>query len=262
MGLFSKLFKSGANSSGHELLPWPGAPAVNDLVLPGGFTRTLYVYDDSPYQSATEGDTIYVEFFPGEAVLCSKASGATVDTRQENAVCYLHRGQPVGVTFSSNADLKLAHEKGIRLFAKASVGKPLAAHGGVRALTLHLPEGPNAARKMIQNYEFYQQVPQDAERISFNEWDEEDFAELADREHWAFKNVRLEYLPVPAGSSAKPHILASSEGGTKIFRLTARNSPYRPIAAALESSENFAVLADRRIAGNGMTGYEITLLHW
>ena len=262
MGFFSNLFKSGAKKTGHVLQPWSGTPAVNDLVLPGGFTRTLYVYDDSPFQSASEGDSIYVEFFPGEAVLRSKKSGATVDTRQENAVCYLHRGQPVGVTFSSNADLKLAHGKGIRLIAKAIVGKPLADHGGIRGLTLHLPEGYDTTRKMIQSYEFYQQVPQEAERISFNEWDEEDFAQLSDRERWAFKNVRLDYLPVPAGSSAKPHIQASSEDGTKIFRLTARNNAYRPIAAALESSENFAVLADRRIASNGISGYEITLMHW
>lgn len=47
---------------------------------------------------------------------------------------------------------------------------------------------------------------------------------------------------------------------SKLFKSGANT--YRPMAAALDSSENFAVLADRRIAGNGMTGYEITLLHW
>lgn len=273
MGFLSKLLglqqakpkpqkREPARKNGNFLKPWPAKPQTKILELPGGYDRTLYVYDDSPFSTAKRGDTIQVEFFPGEATLLSKKSGSAVDTHKDAAVCLLHKGRPVGVVFDYRNDVRLAYDKGIRLLATATVGRQLPDYGNIRALTLHLPTSRSTTRQLIENYEVNSKVPKSAQRIQFNEWDEQDFEQLTGRSSWAFENARLEFLPVPKGSSAKPHILASSAEGRKVFRLTARNSVYKDVASAIESSAEFLILAERRTAGDGRVGYNITLAHW
>lgn len=253
---------SARHRGGTQLEPWPLKALDKKLELPSESGTTLYVYDDSPFRNARHGDAIEVEFFPGEARLYSTKSGSEVDTREANAVCLLHKRQPVGVLFFGKDHARLAYAKGIRLLAKATVGDRLPEHGNIRALTIHLPASWSETRQLIDNYELNQRIPSHAERIEFNEWDQQDYEELCGKSTWVFEDVRLNFLPVPEGSSAKPHVLASSADGRKIFRLTARNGVYRDVAAAMQSSSNFLVFAERRNSNEGLVGYRMRLAHW
>lgn len=111
MGFFARLFGTKRSSDRQpaqgvqrhgrsKLEPWPSKPLDKVLELPGETSFTLYVYDDSPFSNARNGEDIQVEFFPGEAHLVSKKSGSEVDTRESDAVCLLHNGKPVGQSSS------------------------------------------------------------------------------------------------------------------------------------------------------------------
>ncbi|OHO30405.1 hypothetical protein HMPREF2656_00170 [Corynebacterium sp. HMSC034B08] len=273
MGFLARLFKGKTESKNLDvrkqptplkqpaLNPWPTTSLDKTLELPGGFDRVLYVYDDAPFSNAQRGDVIKIEFFPGEARLCNKKTGSEVDTRADQATCLLHNGKPVGVIFDDKEDVKLAYNKGIRIFATATVGARLREHGNVRALTLHLPSGRRTTRQLIELHEVNSRIPSNAQRIQFNEWDEDDFRDISHKPRWIFENVTLSFLPVPKGSSAKPHIQASADG-LKLFRLTARNSAYREVVTAISSNDSFIVLAERRQPREGLVGYQITLICW
>ena len=195
--------------------------------------------------------------------MVSKKSGSKVDTRSEDdAVCLLYRGRPVGVIFFGKSHVKRAYKRGIQLQAKATVGKQLPSYGNIRELTLHLPYSQDRTRHLIDNYDLMRKIPGSAKWLRFNEWDEEDYEQIKGRNRWAFETARFEYSPVPKGSTAKPHILASSADGRKIFRLTARNPAYKNLAAALESSNHFIVFAHRRVSLSDDVGYSIELAHW
>lgn len=271
MGFFARLFGKKQTSEkpakqsvrgNARLAPWPQKPLDKTLELPDESGFTLYVYDDSAFSSAKYGDDIQVEFFAGEAYLKSKKSGSEIDTRESDAVCLLHRGHPVGVIFFGKEHAKFAYTNGIRLLANATVGEELPEHGNIRGLTIHLPDSWTKTRRLIENYELNKRIPGTAQTILFNEWDEDDHEQLRDRAKWVFEDANLEYLPVPKGSSAKPHIIATSTDGRKIFRLTARNSVYREVASAMESSSNYVILAERHESYEGLVGYRIQLAHW
>lgn len=293
MGFFSKLFKrtssrtpetieptsqpykaGGASSSkkrdrGQRVSTWPDFNRKSTLVWDSEDLCSIYVYYPSVLEHLKEGDEITLEILLGDTQLESTVTGGIVDTVETDAMCFLFEGKPIGVLFDARDFSKMAFDEGVELFVKAVIGEPSELYPEINQVLVRMPSTFLGRIHTIERASFEADarangVSEDAELIEFNEWDEEDYAELIDQPLWEFNDVEFAYLPVPKGSKAKPHITLTSVDGIFICRITARNPIYRSLARAISEYSNFHVIAQRygRIDGDGKVGYHIYLWCW
>ena len=94
----------------------------------------------------------------------------------------------------------------------------------------------------------------------YNEYDAEDYANLATRNKWTFKGARIEMIPTPPKSSAKPHIGVYSHDGMLLSEVAAKNSYYSNLLKFMESYKSFEVKAVRKERDDGMAYYSIDII--
>ena len=250
-----------------RLYPWPGFEFHKYLQIEGDVPRTVNVYDVRPLADLVTGQSFKVEFYYGDAFLRNDITRRSIDTREREATCVMFSGKPFGVILGSQSDFRLAHKQGISLTAQAVMGKHINDHDERREVSVLLPKDRSGIRhQLLEQSAHSDGAPPDAARVEFDEWNEEAYGDLRERDTWKFQDVHLEFLPVPEGSQAKPHVVLLAPDGRLIARVSARKSCYPELAAAAENSENAYVIAektsDRKDPEAGKIGYRITLWHW
>lgn len=269
MGMFGNLMKAVKNGGKkqtpavksqcfHQLRPWPISTPKYEVVISGDSERTIYGYDSTPLGNVGSGQIVTVELFRGDGFMTSTATGYRKETGDLDCIA-LYDGAPIGfMTFPADK-LKQSAELGYAVKAKAKCHGMLEGYVGIKSMTALVPDrfylhdwipGAEDDRPMRdREYVFH-----------YNEYDAEDYANLATRNKWTFKGARIEMIPTPPKSSAKPHIGVYSHDGMLLSEVAAKNSYYSNLLKFMESYKSFEVKAVRKEGDDGMAYYSIDII--
>ena len=97
--------------------------------------------------------------------------------------------------------------------------------------------------------------------FSYNEYDEDDYANLATRYEWDFKNARIQMIPTPPKSTAKPHIGVYSSDGMLVSEVAAKNGYYNDLLKFMNNYGSYEVKATRNVSEfNGQVFFKIEII--
>ena len=83
------------------------------------------------------------------------------------------------------------------------------------------------------------------EYFSYNVYDEKSIKNFAMRDSWVFSDARIEMIPTPKGSSAKPHIGIYSSDGVLVSETAAKDGHYNGLLEFMGRYGCFTVQATR-----------------
>ncbi len=268
MGFFQRIFGGGENKvrkqdvSPHSLTPWNDVRINRTVVIDGDSPRTVYVYDSGPLSNVNAGQIIEMDAFRGDAAMRSVHTGTFSSTDDRSDTCLMYDGQAVGFVSLPLGEVRKAADTGLALKIRCRVEGMLAGYSGVKEVVAFLPQRVYASDIIDQDNALKAGVPANAESVEYHEYDEADYQDLLPRDEWEFMGARLQYLPVPEGSRAKPHVAVVSDEGMMISRVTARNSYYKDLVTAMDAATNFYVSARRWTRHDGQPAYRIVVRYW
>ena len=251
-----------------RLSPWDIPRPRETVMLTGERERDAYIYDPSPLQGISFGEQVVFDLFPGDAVMSTQYDrGAYTqisdfDTRQNGNTCIMSNGRPVGFVTVPRSITEQAAMQGIALQVTGTVYGMLADYPGVPDVRVALPERVRLGDIVLEESMSSGVVPREHKVVEYNEYDSEDYAALVSRDFWEFQGARLELVPPPSGSKAKPKIAVLASDGTLISRVTGRNGYYKDMVKALENGTQFYVTAKKWVKEDGSIVYKIILRYW
>jgi len=254
MGLFSAFKRASKRSDtstphlSHGKLDymeqWNTAAPKYEVFLTGTYERKIYTYDSVPLANVKDGQTVVLEAFRGDGAMVSAHTGYRSDTAETGDTMLLYEGQPIGFT-------SIPREK---VMQAARLGYALKMHGICRGFV----EGYKGVKEMKaltpDHVYLYDWIPgavydRPFERtesyFQYYERDKTDYMNLLSRDIWFFNNARIEMIPTPEGSSAKPHIGVYTQDGEKISEVSARNACYYGFIEFLRKYTSFDVRATK-----------------
>lgn len=266
MGMFGNLIKSlkGEDRSGgptkqparqaappepgvHNLVPWPVAMPKYEVVISGDTERQIYSYDSRPLKGVRKGQVVTVELFRGEGFMTSTDTGYCHDMSEFDDCMVLYEGSPIGFVRFPIDKLRQAAELGYAIKMSAKCYGMLEGYHGIKEMKALLPNrfylydwipGVEDDRPLYEHENYFY----------YNEYDEEDYANLTTRYKWEFRDAKIQMIPTPPKSSAKPHIGVYSSDGMLVSEVSARNGCYKDLLKFMESYSSFDVFASRNVS--------------
>ena len=244
----------------HQLKPWPLATPKYEVVISGDKERDIYSYDSRPLKGIRKGQVITVELFRGEGFMTSTDTGYCHDMQEFNDCIVLYEGSPIGfITFPIDK-LKRSAELGYAIKLNAMCYGMLEGYNGIKRMAALVPQR-FYLHDWIPGAEDDRPISEHENYFSYNEHDEEDYANLTSRYEWDFKNARLQLIPTPPKSSAKPHIGVYSSDGMLISEVAAKNGYYKELLKFMENYNSYDVKATRNISElNGNVYFKIEII--
>lgn len=268
MGVFRDFiaaFKEGYNGSSGEdssngsiFKPW-GYKLKGFIDIDGDSERAIYVYDGRPLAGVRKGQIIPIETYCGDCRMTSIYTGMEWDSAEMGDAPVMYRDQVIGFTTIPREKVLEAAKLGYALRFKAKCMGMLEGYDNVKEIKMIAPKPfylyglvPDAADdRPLRDREYY---------FSYNEYDEDDFANIAKKDEWTFPDARLEMIPTPTKSSAKPHIGVYSNDGMLVSEVAAKNKYYSSMIDFMSRYKNFSVKATRRKSDiNGAIFYTIEI---
>ncbi len=230
---------------------------LGELVLEGDEERRVYTYDVSPLKGISEGQAFYAEAVARRVRLRSPYSGEIWDT-SEGGVAYAVKGAVFGASNTLDETIKGLMRDGFTVKVKM---KHVGAYDSRvpeivmlvpesnevfewrdackrlgRAVPFedrHSPEAEAAAEKERERFKLERamrtELPDGTDGVVI--WLEKDkWGGAKPRKGVAKIDLCTEWVPVPEGSKAKPHI-AIVEDGKPVAEINARNGCYKFLAA-------------------------------
>ena len=254
MGLFGDFvsaFKEGYNGrsdnvpqNGHVIKPW-GYQLKGYLDVGGNHERTVYVYDGRPLANVQIGQTIPIETYCGDCRMRSIYTGAEWDSTEMGDAVVMYKDQIIGFTTIPREKVLEAAKLGYAFRFKAKCIGMLEGYDGIKEIKAITPS-PFYLHGLVPGAEDDRPLRDREYYFYYNEYDEEDYANIAIRDEWAFPNAKIEMIPTPPKSSAKPHIGVYSSDGMLISEVAAKNGYYSSLIEFMNSYSNFSVKATRR----------------
>lgn len=271
MGFFSSLIKAVGAASKQEakpkaaptckLRPWrvPAVKMTHTLV--GDTERDVYIYDGRPLSSVRKGSAFELEVFRGDATMRSIYTGRE-DGTDSYRVCMLYDGEPVGFVSMSLEEVRKAADSGIALRARAKCHGMVEGYKGVKDIRVTIPRKLFAEDVIADMRAMEAGAPADHGVYGYNEYDEDDFRGLAARNAWEIPSARVELIPTPKGSSAKPHVGVYMEDGTLVSEVAAKDCCYKDLVEIADGYSHYYVIARRWAKDDGSAAYHIRILYW
>ena len=263
MGLFGKKKKQQQQQQKQEvadLHPWALPSPTYEVVMVGDRERKVYTYDSRPLAAVKSGQSIVLEAFRGDAAMTSVHTGYYSDNFNSDDTLMMYNGQPIGFMSIPKDKVFTAAQLGYALKVNAVCRGMLEGYKGVKEIVALAPN-------RIYLYDWIPGAPDDRplrdrdEYFSFNEYDEEDFKNIAIKDEWVFQDARIEMIPTPKGSSAKPHIGIYSSDGMQVSEVAAKNNYYNGLIDFMGKYKGFTVKATRqKSAINDGSYYRIEIL--
>ena len=280
MGLFDLLFGSKAKKTGasaktstptqkqaaqDSFSAWQGIPECErEYRFDGEKERKVIVYNGAPVSSLSAGTEIALTPYLGEGVMYSRFSDWSVNTKDcfDTIMCY--KGTPIGFCSIPRGEVKTLARKGIRVSFSAKCLGDLEGYSGIKEIVLYAPAKIYADDVLGEISCYEHGATEKPQVLQYNEYDEEDYIELASKKRWQFPSAKIEFIPTPKGSSAKPHILLTSKRGKKISEVTARNSYYAELAELVRDDLAYLIQATRidRDEEDRPAFYHICVFYW
>ena len=252
---------STSQSSGKPYMsPWPIATPKYAVTINGQEERQIYSYDSSPLKGVRKGQVVTVELFRGDGAMVSTCTGYYADTKDRHDCIVLYEGRPIGFIAFPVEKLRRAAEMGYAIMLSAKCYGPLEGYPGIKEMRALVPHRFYLV-DWIPGAEDDRPLRERENYFHYNEYDEADFRNLITKYEWDFEDARLEMIPTPAKSSAKPHIGVYSKEGMLISEVTARNSCYKKLIEFMEQYDSFRVVAKRVTSEiDGTLWYSIEIL--
>ena len=232
-----------------QMRPWNYSQQAEIIELDGDYENVLFTYNTEPLKGVRKGQTITVDIYRGDATLYSKYSGNTATSEEFDDVVVMYNHEPIGFAALPRDKVIEAAQMGYAFRMKAKCYGMLEDYPGVKEMKLLAP-------KPFYLYGLIPGAPDDRpkrvveaesdEYFSYNEYDTEDFKNIATKDKWVFFDAKIEIIPTPKGSKAKPHIGVYSSDGMLISEVAAKNSYYEKMLDYMNRYEAFTVKATRR----------------
>lgn len=244
----------------HQLTPWPLPVPSYEVVISGDCERHIYNFDSRPLKGVRKGQVVTLELFRGEGSMTSTATGYYHDMKEFNDCIVLYEGAPIGfITFPADK-LKRAAELGYAIKINAKCYGMLEGYEGIKDMAALVPQYFNLY-DWIPGAEDDRPIWKRENYFKYYEYDEEDYANLTSRYEWEFKDAKIQMIPTPPKSTAKPHIGVYSAEGMLISEVAAKNGYYGDLIKYMESYSSFDVYATRNVSDmNGKPFFKIEIL--
>ena len=232
-----------------QMRPWNCPQHAEIIELNGDYENIIYTYNSEPLKGVRKGQTIEVDVYRGDAVLCSQHSCTIADSEEWEDTVIMYNNEPFGFSSFPRDKVLEAAQMGYAFRMKAKCYGMLEDYPGVKEMKLLapnpfylyglIPGAPDDRPKRVVEAE-------SDEYFSYNEYDAEDFKNIATKDKWVFFDAKIEIIPTPKGSSAKPHIGVYSSDGMLISEVAAKNGYYGKMIDYMNKYETFTVKATRR----------------
>ena len=231
-----------------------------EIVVSGDRERDIFSYDSGPLKGVRKGQVVTVELFRGEGSMTSTDTGYCHDMKEFNDCIVLYEGLPIGFIKFPVDKLKRAAELGYAIKINAKCYGMLEGYNGIKKMAALVPEY-FYLHDWIPGVEDDRPIWKRENYFKYNEYDEEDYANLTSRYEWEFKDARIQMIPTPPKSTAKPHIGVYSSDGMLISEVAAKNGYYGKLIEYMESYSSFDVFATRNVSDiNGQVFFTIEIL--
>lgn len=248
-----------SNQRPYNLKPWDILAPEHEIVFPLEFERKVYVYDSGPVSRLRMGEQIILEAFRGDGSMKSVHTGTMRTNGEFDDTIMLYNGVPIGFAEIPREKVKAAAKMGYALKFHGACCGFVPGYNGVKNIVISCP-------RRIYLYDCIPGAKDDRplsmrdDAIVYNEYDEEDYINLVTRDKWTFRGAKMEIVPPPPKSQAKPHVRLVSSRGVKISEVAAKNHYYGQMVHLAETFRKFDVKATRRITDDGRAYYHIEVV--
>ena len=244
----------------HNLIPWVLPMPQYEVIISGDKERDIFSYDSGPLKGIRKGQVVTVELFRGEGSMTSTDTGYFHDMQEYNDCIVLYEGLPIGFIKFPVDKLKRAAELGYAIKLNAKCYGMLEGYNGIKKMAALVPEY-FYLHDWIPGVEDDRPIWKRENYFKYNDYDEEDYANLTSRYEWEFEDAQIRMIPTPPKSTAKPHIGVYSSDGTLISEVAAKNGYYSKLLQYMESYGSFDVFATRNVSDiNGQVFFTIEIL--
>lgn len=227
----------------------------------GECERKVVVYDGEPLAGLREGEVFELRPFLGDAKMFSRFSDYVHSTK-DGDVALMYQGTPVGFCSLPVKEVKALAKKGVSISVKGVCNGDLAGYKGIKdivAMTKFDRLFANDVLELIAIGDLG--APEYCPVLDYNEYDEDDFMEIATRKYWLFKDARLEIVQ-PERKTAKPRVVIMS-GKKMVSKVEPKNKTYYDEMMAIAESGEKVVVSATRCEGSGdKSYYHISVYHW
>lgn len=244
-----------------EFEPW-GITTNRAVKMVGGKERKVVVYDGTPLLGLRDGEEFEIAPFLGDATMYSRFSDWEESTKDRGRTAVMYDGQPIGFTSIPSKEVKAIAKKGYSIRLKAVCLGDLDGYPGIKEVVAMTPDFISVESVVVRALLDDLGAPQECPVLHYNEYDEEDFSQIATRNSWVFDEARIEVIPPEGKSKAKPHLAIYSKKRL-VSEVAAKNSYYQDLLDITDSGDRLLVTAKRceKSMGDG-SYYHIAVYHW
>lgn len=262
MGLLSNLFNAAKSRPAQrigavDINPWSMPTPTRQLLIESDNAKKAYIYDHRPLVGVRVGQEIIVEAFRGKTKLISTITGYENECGDGLDIALMYNGVIFGSARIDTEKVKLAAEHGYALMFRARADGLLPEYGNILNLNVYCPQKlilhgliPDVDDRPLAEREYV---------FTYNLYKPEEFVPLATRDKWQLDRVTLEFLPVPKGSKAKPHIAVRMEDGTIISDVSANRPFYKSLVEFMKTYSSFKLTAERVCYDDENVRYKLML---
>ena len=194
-----------------------------------------------------KGQSVTVELFRGDGFMTSTATGYRHEVGEFDDCMVLYEGQPIGFVSFPVDKLRRAAELGYAIKLNATCQGMLEGYKGIKGMDALMPSR-FYLHDWIPGAEDDRPIWMRENYFKYNEYDVADYANIVNRPEWDFENAKLEIIPTPPKSTAKPHIGVYASDGMLVSEVAAKNGYYNDLLKFMDKYSSFDVKATRIIS--------------